>query len=71
MRAAFDWARAHGEAQLYLYVLEGNAQAIAFYERQGWQPAGAEPDHMGGVDITALRYVYRLDAGNEGTSVDG
>ena len=70
MRAAFDWARAHGEAQLYLYVLEGNAQAIAFYERQGWQPAGAEPDHMGGVDITALRYVYRLDTRNEGTSVD-
>ncbi len=64
MRAASDWARAQGETQLYLYVLEGNAPAIAFYERQGWQPAGAEPDHMGGVDITALRYIYRLDAGD-------
>ncbi len=61
MRAAQDWAREHGEAQLYLYVLEGNAPAIAFYERQGWQFSGAEPDHMGGVDITALRYVYPLD----------
>jgi GNAT superfamily N-acetyltransferase len=61
MRAAVDWARAQGESQLYLYVLEGNAPAIGFYERQGWQFAGAEPDHMGGVDITALRYVYRLD----------
>jgi GNAT superfamily N-acetyltransferase len=61
MRAAEDWARAQGEAQLYLYVLEGNAPAIGFYERQGWEFAGAEPDHMGGVDITALRYVYRLD----------
>ena len=61
MRAAQDWAREHGEAQLYLYVLEGNAPAIAFYERQGWQFSGAEPDQMGGVDITALRYVYRLD----------
>ncbi|MBV8627595.1 MAG: GNAT family N-acetyltransferase [Paraburkholderia sp.] len=60
MRAASDWARAQGEKQLYLYVLEGNTQAIAFYERQGWQPAGAEPDQMGGVDITALRYIYRL-----------
>jgi GNAT superfamily N-acetyltransferase len=61
MRAAEDWARAQGETQLYLYVLEGNAPAIGFYERQGWQFVGAEPDHMGGVDITALRYVYRLD----------
>ena len=62
MRAAQDWAREHGEAQLYLYVLDGNAPAIAFYERQGWQFSGAEPDHMGGVDITALRYVYHLDS---------
>ena len=61
MRAAEDWARAQGETQLYLYVLEGNAPAIGFYERQGWRFVGAEPDHMGGVDITALRYVYRLD----------
>jgi GNAT superfamily N-acetyltransferase len=63
MGAAQQWAREHGEAQLYLYVLEGNVSAIAFYERQGWQFSGAEPDHMGGVDITALRYVYRLDTG--------
>lgn len=61
MRAAKDWARAQGETQLYLYVLEGNTAAIGFYERQGWQFVGAEPDQMGGVDITALRYVYRLD----------
>ncbi len=62
MRAACDWTRTQGERQLYLYVLEGNAPAIAFYERQGWRAAGAEPDFMGGVDITALRYIYRLDA---------
>lgn len=61
MRAAKDWAREQGETQLHLYVLEGNTPAIGFYERQGWQFAGAEPDRMGGVDITALRYVYRLD----------
>ena len=60
MHAAVDWARAQGEAQLYLYVLEGNTAAIGFYERHGWQFVGAEPDQMGGVDITALRYVYRL-----------
>lgn len=62
MEAAQAWARAQGEAQLYLYVLDGNASAIAFYERQGWKYSGAEPDHMGGIDITALRYVFRLDA---------
>lgn len=61
MGAAANWARTLGETQLYLYVLEGNTPAIGFYERQGWLFAGAEPDHMGGVDITALRYVYRLD----------
>ncbi|WP_321870266.1 GNAT family N-acetyltransferase [Paraburkholderia tropica] len=62
MEAARRWARGQGESQLYLYVLDGNTPAIAFYERQGWEYSGAEPDHMGGVDITALRYVYRLDA---------
>lgn len=61
MRAAQDWARAQGAAQLFLYVLEGNKPAIGFYERQGWQCVGAEPDRMGGVDIIALRYVYRLE----------
>lgn len=58
--AAQDWARACGETQIHLYVLEGNTAAIAFYERQGWQFAGREPDHMGGIDVTALRYAYRL-----------
>jgi GNAT superfamily N-acetyltransferase len=62
MEAAQRWARGQGESQLYLYVLDGNTPAIAFYERQGWEYSGAEPDQMGGVDITALRYVYRLDA---------
>jgi GNAT superfamily N-acetyltransferase len=62
MRAAQDWARAQGETQLYLYVLDGNTPAIAFYERQGWTYSGSEPDRMGGIDIVALRYVYRLDS---------
>lgn len=60
IRAAQDWARAQGETRIHLFVLEGNAPAIGFYERQGWQFAGAEPDRMGGADITALRYVYEL-----------
>lgn len=66
MRAAQDWARAQGEAQLYLYVLEGNTPAVAFYERQGWEYSGAEPDHIGTADVTALRYIYRLERGGHG-----
>lgn len=65
LAAVQDWARAQGEKQLYLYVLEGNAPAIAFYERQGWRYDGAEPDRMGGADIIALRYTLRLDTGVE------
>ncbi|MFC0399302.1 GNAT family N-acetyltransferase [Paraburkholderia rhizosphaerae] len=59
--AVQNWAREQGETQLCLYVLEANAAAIAFYERRGWRLSGAEPDRVGGVDITMLRYLYRLD----------
>lgn len=61
MHAVEAWAREHGETQLCLYVLEGNAGAIRFYERRGWHLAGAEPDRVGCADITMLRYLYRLD----------
>ncbi len=33
---AAQWARAHGEKQLYLWVFEANLQARHFYEREGW-----------------------------------
>ncbi|MDE1183562.1 GNAT family N-acetyltransferase [Paraburkholderia sp.] len=66
MRAAMQWTREQGEYQLYLYVLEGNDPAIRFYEHQGWRLDGKEPDSMGGIDVTALRYVYRLDAARAG-----
>jgi GNAT superfamily N-acetyltransferase len=36
---AAGWARQHGQAQLYLWVFEGNLQARAFYAREGWLAA--------------------------------
>jgi GNAT superfamily N-acetyltransferase len=32
------WARAHGYREVVLDVFAGNQRAIAFYERQGYQP---------------------------------
>ncbi|CUI27300.1 TDP-fucosamine acetyltransferase [Achromobacter xylosoxidans] len=54
------WARARGAARLYLYALEGNTRAIAFYERQGWQYTGIEIDRIGGIEARARRYVRPL-----------
>lgn len=50
------WARARGASRLYLYALEGNARAIAFYERQGWRNTGTETDRIGGIEVQARRY---------------
>ena len=51
------WASELGETQLYLFVLEGNSRAMAFYERQGWRLAGIEAEQMAGLPVTARRYV--------------
>ena len=34
---AAQWASAHGETQMYLWVFEANLQARHFYEREGWR----------------------------------
>lgn len=62
IRAVRDWARELGAAQLYLYALEGNWRAMAFYERQGWQWAGTKVEQMGGHTVNARRYIYPLAA---------
>ncbi|SAK96889.1 N-acetyltransferase GCN5 [Caballeronia pedi] len=58
---AARWARARGARQLHLYVLEQNAAAIGFYESRGWKRAAREADHMAGIDLFSLRYVFPLD----------
>ncbi|WP_321800203.1 GNAT family N-acetyltransferase [Caballeronia sp. J97] len=62
---AARWARARGARQLYLSVLEQNAAAIGFYESRGWKLAEREADHMAGIDLFSLRYVYPLDQAQE------
>ncbi|BBU28157.1 N-acetyltransferase [Burkholderia sp. THE68] len=58
---AARWARGRGARQLHLYVLEQNAAAIGFYESRGWKRAAREADHMAGIDLFSLRYVFPLD----------
>jgi GNAT superfamily N-acetyltransferase len=58
---AARWARSRGARQLYLSVLEQNAAAIGFYESRGWTFAEREADHMAGIDVFSLRYVFALD----------
>ncbi|SAK71045.1 N-acetyltransferase GCN5 [Caballeronia fortuita] len=58
---AARWARARGARQLHLFVLEQNTAAIGFYESRGWRRAAREADHMAGIDLFSLRYLYPLD----------
>ena len=57
---AAKWARTRGARQLHLSVLEQNAAAIAFYESRGWKFDAREADHMAGIDLFSLRYVFPL-----------
>ncbi len=54
---AARWARERGAHALHLYVLEGNAAAIGFYESRGWTFVAREPDNLAGIDLFALRYI--------------
>ncbi|SAK66885.1 N-acetyltransferase GCN5 [Caballeronia glebae] len=61
LEEAARWARARGARELCLSVLEENAAAIGFYESRGWKLAAREADHMAGIDLVSLQYVYPLD----------
>jgi len=43
-----------------LWVLEGNARAIRFYERAGWQRSGRKTDTFQGAEVVELGYRKRL-----------
>lgn len=48
---------ARGCARAHLWVLEGNARARRFYEREGWRPDGAVKDEdFGGRTLREVRY---------------
>jgi GNAT superfamily N-acetyltransferase len=60
-RAAIDDLRAEGFSEAILWVLPGNARAIAFYERQGWSDRGTETDDdFDGVSVRERLYGRRL-----------
>lgn len=44
-----------GEEAAYLWVLEGNTRAVAFYERQGFLLDGAVEDHPEGLHRRMVR----------------
>lgn len=55
--AAIDHLRACGAAAAHLWVLEGNARARRFYEREGWRLAeGRRPLPFRAVELALVRY---------------
>jgi GNAT superfamily N-acetyltransferase len=57
MAASREALRGMCYAEAALWVLEANARARRFYERDGWREDGARrDDDYGGVTLSALRY---------------
>ncbi|HTN56363.1 MAG TPA: GNAT family N-acetyltransferase [Microbacterium sp.] len=53
--------RADGHELAYLWVLEGNERAVAFYERHGWSAdGGVKVDRRPGMVLHERRHVKRL-----------
>jgi ribosomal protein S18 acetylase RimI-like enzyme len=63
LSAARERLRACGRAEAVLWVLEANARARAFYERQGLRPTGERGVlRLGGAVLTELQYGTALPA---------
>jgi GNAT superfamily N-acetyltransferase len=61
IEAVEEALRADGHGTAYLWVLEGNDRAAAFYERHGWASDGGEKvDRRPGLVLRERRYVKRL-----------
>ncbi|KAI8066738.1 GCN5-like N-acetyltransferase [Gongronella butleri] len=61
LKDACDWTRSLALPKIYLYVMEQNAQAIQFYERQKWIYDGdLEGQMSGSLTVQARRYVLAL-----------
>jgi GNAT superfamily N-acetyltransferase len=55
--AATSELRAQGSPKAVLWVLEANARARRFYEREGWVPdGGSKVVSIGGAELPELRY---------------
>jgi GNAT superfamily N-acetyltransferase len=63
LTAAVEELRAWGSDVAVLWVLDTNARARRFYEREGWAPDGAEKtDEFGGLEVREVRYRRDLSA---------
>jgi GNAT superfamily N-acetyltransferase len=58
MRAAIDAIGADGHSEAALWVVEANARARRFYEREGWEPTGAT--RISELGPPELRYRLQL-----------
>ncbi|MBN1919983.1 MAG: GNAT family N-acetyltransferase [Anaerolineae bacterium] len=47
--AVFQWARAHGFGSVFATITEGNARALAFYRKHGFEVAGEFPSQGEGI----------------------
>jgi GNAT superfamily N-acetyltransferase len=62
LAAATDHLRALGYTNAFLWVVDGNARARRFYEREGWlaTPTEKTEELQPGVTITEVRYECTL-----------
>lgn len=68
LSAAVEQLESMGYRDLFLWVLEGNQRARAFYERMRFRPSGTDVEHeIGGVPVREIQYrlertdnLYRL-----------
>jgi ribosomal protein S18 acetylase RimI-like enzyme len=55
--AVRTWTRERNQDLMHLYVLDDNARAIAFYERNGWRFAGTKASYIDTTPVIDRRYV--------------
>lgn len=61
LQAAVDGLAELGYTYVFLWVLEENMRARAFYEKFGFQNSGdCLTDYIGGKDLRELRYIYKI-----------
>ena len=57
LTAAVEQLESMGYQDFFLWVLEGNQRARAFYEHMGFRPSGAyEEDEIGGMPVREIEY---------------
>lgn len=63
MKASLEQARRHGHRTVWLGVWEGNARALAFYQRWGFRNVGSHTFQLG--SDSQIDLVLELDLGKE------